>query len=181
MNNEIFNKRVANSNKKTISLLFTALSVFMLIAAVCGSNIPSAHGLFCTSVNHPGYIYEKCCEKGKNCVSCISRDSGRTWIACGSVSDKGRDSSGGTGATCPDGSSPDVNGKCPPITQGSPPSSSSPSSTEGNTNNNHNKGSNLSQLPPLSGGGDNALSSKPEHSKGNEIPPSSPSDQQGVQ
>jgi hypothetical protein len=62
--------------------------------------------------------------------------------------------------TCPDGSSPDANGKCPPVTQGSPPSSQS--STEDNTNNNNNKGSNLSQLPPLTGG-DSAFSSKPKH------------------
>jgi hypothetical protein len=80
---------------------------------------------------------------------------------------------------CPDGSSPDANAKCPPMTQGSQSSSSPPLSTEDNTNHNHNKGSNLSQLPPLSGD-NNIKPSKQKHPKGSDIT-APPTDQEGLQ
>ena len=59
---------------------------------------------------------------------------------------------------CPDGSAPDTNGKCPPVTQAPTDQGTTTTQSPTNDNNNnpkHHKGSELSQLPSITGGDNN--------------------------
>jgi hypothetical protein len=151
---------VAVLSSLAAELIYTSLSISFAFAdepGGCFMGTIRCHDRFCT--NDPDHLQATCCWYGpagqRQCQTCDVNLQTGDFENCNTYS---RNAGSGNAAApptnvappalCPDGSSPDANGKCPPVTQGP-----SQSNDQGTTQfppppPKHHKGSNdLPQLP----------------------------------